>query len=79
MAKRPPGRPRKFSEEAQVFALRLPVSLHAAIRAYVDDMGLSTNAVFLKAIEAWWRRVPEHAKYDREAKRSSLAESKRGA
>lgn len=74
--KRKPGRPRKFSEDTQVFSLRLPVSLHEAIRKYVDDRGLSTNIVLLHAIEAWWRTVPERAQYDR-AKRTRQAGAKR--
>ena len=71
MAGRPPGRPRKFDEEAQVFTLRLPVSLHAAIRAYADVGGLSINNLLLNATRAWWKTVPGHEKYDRAAKRST--------
>jgi hypothetical protein len=71
MAGRPPGRPRKFDEEAQVFTLRLPVSLRAAIRAYADDGGLSINNLLLRTTQAWWGTVLEHEKYDRAAKRST--------
>lgn len=67
MPKRPQGRPRKFEEDAQVFSLRLPATLHAAIRAYVDDRGLSTNTVLLGAVRRWWEDVPEHRQYDRAA------------
>lgn len=75
MAKRPPGGPRKLAEEAQVFALRLPLSLHAANRAYADEDGFSLNTLVMKAVENWWSGVPEHERYDREAKRSASTPS----
>lgn len=78
MAKRPQGRPRKFEEDAQVFSLRLPATLHAAIRAYVDDRGLSTNTLLLGAVRRWWESVPEHEGYDAAAKRSDSAPQRRG-
>jgi hypothetical protein len=77
MPKRLPGRPRKFSEETQVFSLRIPVSLHEAIRTYVDERGLSTNTMLLKAVEAWWSALPEHEKYDRDAKRANSGVKRR--
>jgi hypothetical protein len=77
MVKRPQGRPRKFEQGAQVFSLRLPTSLHAAIRAYVDDKGLSTNAVLLAAVQRWWESLPEHHEYDEAAKRPT-GPTKRG-
>ena len=78
MAKRPQGRPRKFDEDTQVFSLRFPVSLHAAIRAYVDDKGLSTNTVLLGAVRRWWEAIPEHASYERTAKGPLTTQPKRG-
>lgn len=77
MPKRPQGRPRKFEEEAQVFSLRLPVSLHSAIRAYIDDRGLSTNTILLAAVRSWWESVPEHKEYDSAAKRPITPAPKR--
>jgi hypothetical protein len=64
-AKRSRGRPRKFDEEAQVFSLRLPASLHAAIRDYADENGFSMNTLLLKAARSWWETVAGHERYDR--------------
>lgn len=77
MSKRPQGRPRKFDEDTQVFALRLPVSLHAAIRDYADDNGFSINSLLLKAARSWWEAVAGHEKYDRAARPDASAPGSR--
>lgn len=68
MAKRPRGRPQKWGgsdEEAQVFTLRLPRSLHAALRTYANLQGRPVNDVLRDAIEAFWSKCPEAPRINR--------------
>jgi hypothetical protein len=56
------GRPRIFPT-SQLFHLRLPAELHAAIERYARQQGRSVNLVLLEAVEDWWRTLQEGRDY----------------
>lgn len=43
--------------------LRLPKSLHTALRHVSIDRGVSLNALLTEVLEDWWSKQPEHATY----------------
>ncbi|MFO0737567.1 MAG: toxin-antitoxin system HicB family antitoxin [Labilithrix sp.] len=51
------------SDEKQGLMLRLPKSLHTALRHVSIDRGVSLNALLTEVLEDWWVRQPEHKKY----------------
>jgi len=59
---------RKTSEQAddrQGLMVRLPKSLHSALRHLSVDRGVSLNAILTEVLEEWWSKQPEHARYAR--------------
>lgn len=56
------GRPAKPGQQ-QAFSLRLPVELHQQLRHYAFDQGASLNDVIVRAVQEWWRRVPDRQTY----------------
>jgi hypothetical protein len=60
MAKSALGRPRKWPENSvQVFSLRLPKELHAALRDCSRTRRQAINDLLLPVIEKWWAEQPE--------------------
>jgi len=51
-------------EPEQKFVVRLPESLHHALRHVSIDRKTSLNAIIIEALEAWWAKQPEHRKYN---------------
>lgn len=51
------------SDEKQGLMLRLPKSLHTALRHVSIDRGVSLNALLTEVLEDWWTKQPEHKKY----------------
>ncbi len=43
--------------------LRLPKSLHTALRHVSIDRAVSLNTLITEVLESWWTKQPEHAKY----------------
>ena len=50
-------------EPEQKFVLRLPESLHRALRHVSIDRKTSLNALIVDVLEAWWAKQPEVGKY----------------
>lgn len=50
-------------EPEQKFVLRLPESLHHALRHVSIDRKTSLNALIIEAVDAWWSKQPERSKY----------------
>lgn len=50
-------------EPEQKFVLRLPESLHHALRHVSIDRKTSLNALIVEVLEAWWSKQPERTKY----------------
>jgi hypothetical protein len=65
------GRKDDPNDDRQGFMLRLPKSLHAALRHLSIDRHVSLNALITEVLEAWWATQPECSKYLRAKKRSS--------
>ncbi len=51
------------ADEKQGLMLRLPKSLHTALRHVSIDRGVSLNALITEVLEDWWSKQPEHRKY----------------
>lgn len=51
------------SDEKQGLMLRLPKSLHTALRHVSIDRGVSLNALLTEVLEDWWSKQPEYRKY----------------
>ncbi len=47
----------------QKFVLRLPESLHHALRHVSIDRKTSLNALIVDVLEGWWAKQPEVGKY----------------
>lgn len=52
-------------EPDQKFVLRLPESLHHALRHVSIDRKTSLNALIVEVLEAWWSKQPERGRYER--------------
>lgn len=52
-------------EPEQKFVLRLPESLHHALRHVSIDRKTSLNALIIEALDSWWAKQPERPKYAR--------------
>lgn len=50
-------------EPEQKFVLRLPESLHHALRHVSIDRKTSLNALIVEVLETWWAKQPERSKY----------------
>ncbi|MEP7247160.1 MAG: toxin-antitoxin system HicB family antitoxin [Gammaproteobacteria bacterium] len=50
-------------DEKQGLMLRLPKSLHTALRHVSIDRGVSLNTLLTEVLEAWWAKQPERTKY----------------
>ena len=50
-------------EPEQKFVLRLPESLHHALRHVSIDRKTSLNALIIEALETWWAKQPERSRY----------------
>lgn len=50
-------------EPDQKFVLRLPGSLHHALRHVSIDRKTSLNSLIIEAVEGWWAKQPERSKY----------------
>jgi predicted HicB family RNase H-like nuclease len=50
-------------ESEQKFVLRLPESLHYALRHVSIDRKTSLNALIVEVLEEWWSKQPERNKY----------------
>lgn len=50
-------------EAEQKFVLRLPESLHHALRHVSIDRKTSLNALIIEALDQWWSKQPEHRQY----------------
>ena len=46
-------------DEKQGLMLRLPKSLHTALRHVSIDRGVSLNTLLTEVLEAWWAKQPE--------------------
>ncbi|MEO7329054.1 MAG: toxin-antitoxin system HicB family antitoxin [Minicystis sp.] len=57
------------ADEKQGLMLRLPKSLHTALRHFSVDRRVSLNALITEVLEAWWSKQPEHATYVRRSSR----------
>jgi predicted HicB family RNase H-like nuclease len=51
------------SGEKQGVMLRLPKSLHTALRHASIDRGASLNALITEVLTDWWSQQPERVKY----------------
>lgn len=51
------------SDEKQGLMLRLPKSLHTALRHVSIDRSVSLNALITEVLEEWWAKQPERTKY----------------
>ena len=51
------------ADEKQGLMLRLPKSLHTALRHVSIDRGQSLNALITEVLEGWWSKQPEFKKY----------------
>ena len=51
------------ADEKQGLMLRLPKSLHTALRHVSIDRGVSLNTLITEVLETWWSKQPERAKY----------------
>lgn len=51
------------ADEKQGLMLRMPKSLHTALRHVSIDRKTSLNALIVDVLEAWWARQPERTKY----------------
>jgi predicted HicB family RNase H-like nuclease len=56
------------ADEKQGLMLRLPKSLHTALRHVSIDRGQSLNTLITDVLEQWWAKQPERTRY--QAKRS---------
>lgn len=50
-------------ESEQKFVLRLPESLHYALRHVSIDRKTSLNALIVEVLEGWWAKQPERGRY----------------
>jgi predicted HicB family RNase H-like nuclease len=50
-------------DEKQGLMVRLPKSLHTALRHVSIDRGVSLNAIITEVLEDWWSKQPEFKKY----------------
>lgn len=50
-------------DEKRGLMLRLPKSLHTALRHLSIDRGVSLNALITEVLEDWWAKQPEHSTY----------------
>lgn len=50
-------------DEKQGLMLRLPKSLHTALRHVSIDRGVSLNALLTDVLEEWWAKQPERSRY----------------
>lgn len=50
-------------EPEQKFVLRLPESLHYALRHVSIDRKTSLNALIVEVLEGWWAKQPERGRY----------------
>jgi predicted HicB family RNase H-like nuclease len=51
------------ADAKQGLMLRLPKSLHTALRHVSIDRGQSLNTLIVEVLEAWWAKQPERKKY----------------
>jgi predicted HicB family RNase H-like nuclease len=51
------------ADEKRGLMLRLPKSLHTALRHLSIDRGVSLNALITEVLEDWWSKQPEKKKY----------------
>jgi predicted HicB family RNase H-like nuclease len=51
------------ADEKQGLMLRLPKSLHTALRHVSIDRGVSLNALITEVLEDWWSKQPERGRY----------------
>jgi predicted HicB family RNase H-like nuclease len=51
------------NQPEQKFVLRLPESLHHALRHVSIDRKTSLNALIVEVLEGWWAKQPERSKY----------------
>lgn len=55
---------KKSSEEKKRgLMLRLPPTLHTALRHVSIDRGVSLNTLISEVLEQWWAQQPERKKY----------------
>lgn len=45
--------------------LRLPPTLHTALRHVAIDRGVSLNTLISDVLDEWWSKQPERSKYSR--------------
>lgn len=50
-------------DEKHGLMLRLPKSLHTALRHVSIDRGTSLNTLITEVLEEWWKKQPERSKY----------------
>ena len=51
------------ADEKQGLMLRLPKSLHTALRHVSIDRGVSLNTLITEVLEDWWAKQPERSTY----------------
>jgi hypothetical protein len=56
-------------EQPHGLMLRMPKSLHTALRHVSIDRGQSLNTLITEVLEQWWSTQPEHPTYSKGKKR----------